>query len=141
MVGLLFRAAIALLGLGPIAEMQFIPASWLMAKANPDRRELLHVALLQGPTPPVDAFWSLTMYDEKGFPVENPINRNAIGDRDRLKFNDDGSLTLYISTNLLAQTRNRIGCQRPRAVHADHAMLLSKAADRLGEWFRRRWSG
>ena len=46
--------------------------------------------------PPVNAFWSLTMYDEAGFPVANPINRLAIGDRDALKFNADGSLDLYI---------------------------------------------
>ena len=46
--------------------------------------------------PPVDAFWSVTMYDAEGFQVENPIKRYAIGDRDGLKFNDDGSLDLYI---------------------------------------------
>jgi hypothetical protein len=45
--------------------------------------------------PPVDAFWSVTMYDEKGFPVANSINRFAIGDRDDLKYNADGSLDLY----------------------------------------------
>ncbi len=46
--------------------------------------------------PPVGAFWSLTMYDADGFQTPNPINRFAIGDRDPLKFNADGSLDLYI---------------------------------------------
>jgi hypothetical protein len=46
--------------------------------------------------PPVGAFWSLTMYDAEGFQLPNPINRFAIGDRDALKFNVDGSLDLYI---------------------------------------------
>ncbi len=46
--------------------------------------------------PPVGAFWSLTVYDHKGFPVPNEINRAALGDRDDLSFNDDGSLTLYV---------------------------------------------
>ncbi len=46
--------------------------------------------------PPADAFWSLTMYDTDGFQVANPINRYAIGDRDHLIFNQDGSLDLYI---------------------------------------------
>src|SRR5262249_9103950 len=46
--------------------------------------------------PPVDAFWSVTLYDNDGFPVANPINRFALGDRDALKYNADGSLDLYI---------------------------------------------
>ncbi|WP_020564175.1 DUF1254 domain-containing protein [Methylosarcina fibrata] len=46
--------------------------------------------------PPVDAFWSVTLYDGDGFQVANPLNRFAIGDRDALKFNADGSLDLYI---------------------------------------------
>jgi hypothetical protein len=46
--------------------------------------------------PPVDAFWSVTAYDKDGYFIANPINRYAIGDRDRLKFNQDGSLDLYI---------------------------------------------
>lgn len=48
--------------------------------------------------PPVDAFWSLTMYDAEGFQVANEINRFAIGDRDKLKYNSDGSLDIYIQS-------------------------------------------
>jgi hypothetical protein len=47
-------------------------------------------------TPAVRAFWSLTMYSEEGYFIANPINRFAIGDRDKLQFNADGSLDLYI---------------------------------------------
>jgi hypothetical protein len=46
--------------------------------------------------PPVDAFWSVTMYDADGFQAANPINRFAIGDRDALSYNHDGSLDLYL---------------------------------------------
>ena len=49
-----------------------------------------------GKLPPVHAFWSLSMYDAQGFQVPNPINRFAIGDRDPLKYNADGSLDLYV---------------------------------------------
>ncbi len=49
-----------------------------------------------GKTPPVDAFWSLTMYDKRGFLIDNPIRRYAICDRDPLQFNTDGSLDILI---------------------------------------------
>ena len=48
--------------------------------------------------PPVDAFWSVTMYDEAGFPVDNAIDRCAIGDRDAIKYHSDGSLDIYIQS-------------------------------------------
>jgi hypothetical protein len=48
--------------------------------------------------PPVLAFWSVTAYDKDGYFIANPINRYAIGDRDPLNFNPDGSLDLYIQS-------------------------------------------
>lgn len=48
--------------------------------------------------PPVVAFWSVTAYDKEGYFVANKIGRYAIGDRDPLKFNPDGSLDLYIQS-------------------------------------------
>ena len=36
------------------------------------------------------------MYDQDGFQVPNRIDRFAVGDRDDLKFNEDGSLTIYV---------------------------------------------
>ncbi len=52
-----------------------------------------------GQLPPVDAFWSVTMYDGKTqLLIENPINRYLINSPmlPDLKKNADGSLTLYI---------------------------------------------
>lgn len=46
--------------------------------------------------PPVEAFWSITMYDAEGFQAANEISRFAIGDRDALHFNADGSLDIYL---------------------------------------------
>jgi hypothetical protein len=48
--------------------------------------------------PPVKAFWSLTMYDTEGFPVANEIDRCAIGDRDDLQYNADGSLDIHLES-------------------------------------------
>lgn len=47
-------------------------------------------------TPPVQAFWSVTMYNDKQGFVDNPLDRYAIGDRDELKPNADGTIDLYI---------------------------------------------
>jgi len=46
--------------------------------------------------PPVDAFWSLTVYNSRQFLASNPIDRYAIGDRNRLRFDIDGMATLYV---------------------------------------------
>ncbi len=53
----------------------------------------------EGQTPPVKAFWSITIYDKDGFFVDNPIDRYLIGDRTvGLKNNTDGSLDIYIDS-------------------------------------------
>ncbi len=52
-----------------------------------------------GQFPPVNAFWSVTMYDGKTqFLIKNPINRYLINSPmlPDMKKNTDGSLTLYI---------------------------------------------
>src|SRR5262249_9403870 len=46
--------------------------------------------------PPVDAFWSVTMYDGEGFQSANELDRFAIGDRDPLTYNADGSLATFV---------------------------------------------
>lgn len=59
-----------------------------------------HVYRLRlNPTPPVHAFWSLTMYDLPQYHlVENPIGRYSIGDRTPgIVYDDDGGLTITIS--------------------------------------------
>ena len=48
---------------------------------------------------PVQAFWSLTMYEANGFFVANPLERFTLGDRSNLHYNEDGSLDMYLQTS------------------------------------------
>lgn len=92
------RAIVAMVGLGANqVEDAIYPLNIADADGYPvmgENKYVLHFD--KDELPPVNAFWSLTMYDAEGFQVANPLNRFAIGDRDNLKFNDDGSLDLYI---------------------------------------------
>jgi hypothetical protein len=94
----LFRSVVALVGLGAnLPEDAIYPHATADADGKPLNGANRYVIQFpKGQLPPVRAFWSITMYNAKQFFVDNPIGRYAIGDRDKLKFNDDGSLTLYI---------------------------------------------
>ena len=55
------------------------------------------VTFPQDQTPPVHGFWSLTLYNEHHFFAPNEINRYSLGTKNKtLKYNDDGSLTIYV---------------------------------------------
>ena len=60
-----------------------------------------------GQTPPVDGFWSISMYADDQFFIANPISRFAIGDRTpNLKYNPDGSLDIWVSKSQPSAARN-----------------------------------
>ncbi|WP_125098841.1 DUF1254 domain-containing protein [Leucobacter chromiireducens] len=66
-------------------------------------------ALRLAPTPPVGAFWSLTMYDvPNSFLVANSAERYSIGDRTPgLVFEDDGALVITISASEPSDPKRR----------------------------------
>jgi hypothetical protein len=57
--------------------------------------------------PPVDAFWSVTMYNSKFLLVDNEMDRYNIGDRTSgLKYNEDGALDILIQHEVPEDTSN-----------------------------------
>src|SRR6185312_16193577 len=92
------RAAVAMFGLGANLEDDALypHTSTDGAGAPLDGAHRYRLRFTRGQTPPAQAFWSLTMYDEHHYFVDNPIDRYAIGDRDRLVYAEDGSLDLWL---------------------------------------------
>jgi hypothetical protein len=92
------RALVAMIGLyanlsqdsiypisnGPDAGQQYSGAN----------RYVMHFA--KGEMPPVNGFWSITMYDSEYFFVDNPLNRYNVSSRSKFKPNPEGSVDIYI---------------------------------------------
>jgi hypothetical protein len=93
------RAIIARSVLGANTRRETVyPLALTDSRGRPlDGRRGYALRFPRGGLPPVGAFWSLTMYDENRYLVENPIDRYSIGDRTRgLRRGRGGSLTVYI---------------------------------------------
>ena len=59
-------------------------------------KNLYTITFPKGQLPPVKGFWSLTLYNAEHFFHKNPLNRYSLGTKNKtLKYNADGSLTLY----------------------------------------------
>lgn len=96
----LFRSAIAFAGLGAnLAKDASYPTAQVDAEGKPldaaANRYVWHFPS-KDDLPPVNGFWSLTMYNDQFFFVENPLNRYTLSQRDDLKTNPDGSIDMYI---------------------------------------------
>ena len=95
------RAAVAMVGLGAnLPADAFYPNAQVDGQGAPldgSHRYRLHFKAEQ--LPPVKAFWSVTAYGADDYLIDNPIQRYALGDRDPLVFNADGSLDLWIQAD------------------------------------------
>jgi hypothetical protein len=91
------RAVVAMVGLGANQpEDAIYPILVADADGQPIVGEKDYVQHFEADRlPPVGAFWSVTMYDKDSFQAPNPLNRFALGDRDPLTYNADGSLDLH----------------------------------------------
>lgn len=132
------RAVIALTGLGANQPDDAVyPSSISDADGNPlegGQKYMIHFS--KSDLPPVNAFWSLTMYDTDGFPVPNPIHRHAIGDRDALAYNSDGSLDIYIQHESPEKERvsNWLPSPKKGAINITMRLYAPKAEALDGRW-------
>ena len=92
------RALITAIGLGANRPQDAVyPTSEgpdALKKYNGEKKYVMRFE--KGQLPPVDGFWSLTMYGADYFFVANPLNRYTLSQRDKLKANSDGSVDLLI---------------------------------------------
>ncbi len=111
------RAIVAMVGLGANQPEDAVLLNLTDADGKPLTGENSYVLHFEkSELPPVDAFWSVTMYDAEGFQVANPINRFAIGDRDKLRASTPTARSISLSsTPTLARTRSRTGSPHRRA--------------------------
>jgi hypothetical protein len=94
-----YRAVVALYGIAankPQEALYIVGAESVgHGLLNGSHDYVIHFAA--GQLPPARYFWSLTMYDQNFFLVQNPINRYALGSHTTgLKRNADGSLDIYV---------------------------------------------
>lgn len=89
----------------------------------------------KGQTPPVDAFWSLTLYDNEGFQVANSLNRFALSDWMKFNYNADGSLDLLIQNQSPGADMESNWLPAPKAVFTLTLRLYAPKSDALtGRW-------
>jgi hypothetical protein len=96
------RAAVAKAGIyanDPLEAMYPLTRKDINGEALDGSKHRYALTFAKGQFPPVNAFWSVTMYDGKSqLLIENPINRYLINSPmlPTMKKNRDGSLTIYI---------------------------------------------
>lgn len=94
----LSRAAVTMIGLGANLPADAVyPMSQQDADGHAYSGENAYILHFEeGQLPPADAFWSLTIYNEQSFFVDNPLNRYTVSSRTEFVPNNDGSIEVYI---------------------------------------------
>jgi hypothetical protein len=89
----------------------------------------------KGATPPVNAFWSITLYDADGFQVPNALNRFAVSGWMPFKTNVDGSLDIYFQNESPGKDKEANWLPAPKGAFNLTMRLYSPKADALtGKW-------
>jgi hypothetical protein len=131
------RAIVAQLGLGAnLPEDAVYPLSLADDSGNPtDGGSAYILHFDKGATPPVDAFWSVTLYDSDGFQVANSLNRFAVSSWMPFEYNPDGSLDLYVQNASPGSAKESNWLPAPKGPFNLTMRLYAPRGDALtGKW-------
>jgi hypothetical protein len=89
----------------------------------------------KGEAPPTQAFWSITLYDNDGFQVANPLNRFAVSSWMPFKYNPDGSLDIYFQNESPGMDKEANWLPAPKGPYSLTMRIYAPKADALtGKW-------
>lgn len=89
----------------------------------------------KGTSPPVNAFWSITLYDAEGFQVANGLNRFAVSSWMPFAANPDGSLDMYVQNTSPGKDKEVNWLPAPEGAFNLTMRLYSPKLDALtGKW-------
>lgn len=131
------RAIIAQRGLGAnLPEDAVYPQNLADADGNSlDGTNNYKIHFDKESLPPVNAFWSITLYDDYGFQVPNAINRFAVSSWMPFRYNADGSLDLYIQNENPGKDTEANWLPAPRGPFNLTMRLYAPKSDVLiGKW-------
>jgi hypothetical protein len=131
------RAMVTQLGLGAnLPEDAIYPLNLFDDTGKPlDGANKYTIHFDKGATPPVNAFWSVTLYDSEGFQVGNVLNRFAVSSWMPFKYNPDGSLDLYFQNESPGTDKEANWLPAPKGAFNLCMRLYSPKSDALtGKW-------
>jgi len=131
------RAVIAKFGLGSnVPQDSIYPLAFNDAEGKPldgNNNYVLHFDAAN--LPPVEAFWSLTLYDAEGFPEANVLNRYAVSSWMPLVYNANGSLDIYIQPESPGKAKEPNWLPSQKAPFGLNMRLYAPLLDALaGKW-------
>ncbi len=131
------RAIVTKMGLGAnLPEDAIYPLNLGDAEGKPlDGSNKYTIHFEKGATPPVGAFWSLTLYDSDGFQVGNALNRFAVSSWMPFVYNADGSLDIYFQSDSPGKDKEANWLPAPKGPFNLTMRLYSPEGDALtGKW-------
>jgi len=131
------RAIITQLGLGAnLPEDAIYPLNIADETGKPlDGGNAYVLHFDKGAAPPVNAFWSVTLYDAEGYQVANSLNRFAVSSWMPFKFDPDGSLDLYFQNASPGADKEANWLPAPKGAFNLTMRLYAPKSDALtGKW-------